>query len=1191
MEDPAVFDATHELLAGLVTDGVVDGLRIDHPDGLADPQGYLDRLASATGGAWVAVEKILAPGEEVPDDWATAGTTGYDALWRVQQAFVDPGGAAELGALMHRLTGDAPDALPALIDEAKRQIVTGALYAEVDRLADLSAEICRGDVRLRDHTRRSLLDCLVELLVGADRYRYYVVPGEAPSLDARAAFDECVARARTRLEGDRLETLDLLTEMLLGQEVGSAGRTHERRRGELVVRFQQACGAVMAKGVEDTAFYRWTHLVALCEVGGAPERFAISPEELHAWAARAQHRSPVAMTALSTHDTKRSEDVRARLGVLSELPQEWAALVERVRAATLESRAVVVDGRIENLLWQTLAGTWTEDGPIASDRLDDYLTKAMRETKDHTGWTSVDGTYEGAVLDLAHAALVSPTVREVFEAWVRLAAPGVRAATLGTKLRPAHAARCRRRLPGHGGALDRPRGPGQPAARGRARPRRPPRPGVGSGSGSGRRTHRARGREAPRDVARAARTPGAPRGVRRRGCRVPRGPVLDRQRPRVHAHRRRRPRGGHRRDAPGPRAEPPRRLGRAHRGGPGGPVDGPIHGTLRRRRCRAPGRPSGDAAGRAPRPCGGGGVTGVGQPLRLWAPHAARVDLHTADVAPMLPADGGWWVSPDPVPHGTEYAFALDGGDPRPDPRSAWQPHGVHGPSRVFDAGRHRWADADWRGRDVRGAVIYELHVGTFTPTGTLDAAAERLDHLVDLGVDVVELMPVAAFPGDRGWGYDGVALYSVHEPYGGPAALQRFVDAAHARGLAVCLDVVHNHLGPAGNYLAEFGPYFTDAHHTPWGQAVNLDGAGSAEVRSFVVGNALRWLRDFHLDALRLDAVHALIDESPRHVLAELSDAVAALAELVDRPLALIAESDLNDARTVTPTARGGLGMTAQWADDVHHAVHALLTGERHGYYVDFGSAHTLATALTSVFVHDGGWSTFRGRAWGRPVPDDVDGHRFVVFASDHDQVGNRALGDRPAARLDLGGLAIEAALVLCSPFTPMLFMGEEWGASTPWQFFTDHEPELGTVVREGRRAEFSGHGWAELYGGQVEVPDPQAESTFATSRLDWSEPEAPGHGRLLAWYRDLVALRGREPDLASDDRSRTRVEHTDDVVVLHRGAVEVHLNLGTAPVTVALGHGTPEVLAAWAPVTAAEGRLELPGRSVAVVRTIPKE
>ena len=434
VEDPEVFRATHALIASLVADGTVDGLRIDHPDGLADPRGYLDRLAEATGEAWVVVEKILAPSEELPDDWATAGTTGYDSMWRVQGVFVDPGGASELGAVMHRLTGDAPDALPALIDEAKREIITGSLYAELDRLADLAADICRDDVRLRDHTRRSLRDCLVELLVAADRYRYYVAPGQPVAADVQAAFAECVSRAGTHLEGDRLETLDLLTEMLLGREIGSAGRTREARRDELVVRFQQTCGAVMAKGVEDTALYRWTHLVSLCEVGGAPERFAISPEELHAWAARAQHRFPVAMTGLSTHDTKRSEDVRARLGVLSELPTEWSVLVDEVRAATAEHRAAAVDGRVENLLWQTLAGTWTEDGPIAVDRLQQYLTKAMREAKQHTGWTGVDETYEQAVLELARHALESPAVTDAFTRWSRATASGVRAATLGTKL-------------------------------------------------------------------------------------------------------------------------------------------------------------------------------------------------------------------------------------------------------------------------------------------------------------------------------------------------------------------------------------------------------------------------------------------------------------------------------------------------------------------------------------------------------------------------------------------------------------------------------------------------------------------------------------------------------------------------------------------------------------------------------------
>ncbi|EYR63158.1 maltooligosyl trehalose synthase [Actinotalea ferrariae CF5-4] len=434
VEDPEVFDATHRLLAGLVADGTVDGLRIDHPDGLADPQGYLDRLAAATDDAWVVVEKILAPTEELPEDWATAGTTGYDAMWRIEAAFVDPGGGGELGAVMHRLTGDTTDALPGMIDEAKREIVGGPLYAEVDRLAGLAADICRDDVRLRDHTRRSLQDCLVELLVAADRYRYYVAPGRPVHPDSAAAFAECVQRARGHLEGDRLETLDLLAEMLLGHEIGSAGRTREPRRDELIVRFQQVCGAVMAKGVEDTAFYRWTHLLSLAEVGGAPERFAISPEELHAFALRAQQHAPVAMTGLSTHDTKRSEDVRSRLAVLSELPVEWSELVDTLRAATADLRPSILDGRTENILWQTLAGTWDDDGPIDADRLTEYLTKAVREAKSRTTWTTPDEAYEQAVLDLARQVRDLPAVHDAYTGWLRRTAPGVRATTLGTKL-------------------------------------------------------------------------------------------------------------------------------------------------------------------------------------------------------------------------------------------------------------------------------------------------------------------------------------------------------------------------------------------------------------------------------------------------------------------------------------------------------------------------------------------------------------------------------------------------------------------------------------------------------------------------------------------------------------------------------------------------------------------------------------
>jgi maltooligosyltrehalose trehalohydrolase len=502
-------------------------------------------------------------------------------------------------------------------------------------------------------------------------------------------------------------------------------------------------------------------------------------------------------------------------------------------------------------------------------------------------------------------------------------------------------------------------------------------------------------------------------------------------------------------------------------------------------------------------------------PLAVWAPTATTLRA----VLPAGKDDGpDAWVSltrddagvwHGELPADTDYLFAVDDQAPRPDPRSPRQPHGIHGPSRTFDAGAFAWTDAGWRGRDVLGGVLYEIHVGTFTPEGTLDAAIGRLDYLATLGIDTVELMPIVPFPGDRGWGYDGVSLYAVHEAYGGPAALQRFVDAAHARGLAVCLDVVYNHFGPDGNYAPVFGPYFTDKHSTPWGSAINLDDEHADGVRAFIVDNAVRWLRDFHVDALRLDAVHALVDDSPRHILAELSDAVAAFTQASGRVATLIAESDENQVTTITPTADGGRGMDGQWADDVHHALHAWLTGERFGYYVDFGSEETLAHAFEHVFVHDGTFSTFRNRTWGAPVPDDVERTRFVVFDQNHDQVGNRGLGDRPSARLAPAQVAGGAALLLLSPFTPLLFQGEEWGTQRPFLFFTDHSAELGAAVTRGRRAEFATHGWAELYGPDVTIPDPQALDTFAASRLDWDEPTSPAHAPLLGWYRTLLRLR----------------------------------------------------------------------------------
>ena len=577
----------------------------------------------------------------------------------------------------------------------------------------------------------------------------------------------------------------------------------------------------------------------------------------------------------------------------------------------------------------------------------------------------------------------------------------------------------------------------------------------------------------------------------------------------------------------------------------------------------------------------------VGPRVPVWAPAAQTVELHLPSqdrLVGMIPVPGGWWTAPFDLEPGTDYAFRVDGSPNRPDPRSALQPDGVHGPSRTVDPDTWRWTDQNWAGKDLRGSVIYELHVGTFTPEGTLDAAVSRLGHLVDLGVDIVELMPLAAFPGKAGWGYDGVGLWAVHEAYGGPDALARFVNAAHNAGIGVCLDVVYNHLGPSGNYLSVFGPYFPPAHHTPWGEAVNYDHDGSQQVRAFVIDSALRWMRDFHIDALRLDAIHEIKDDAAaaatpqRHVLAELSDAVAALSIELGRPLSLVAEADLNDVGVITPPSEEppakapSLGMTAQWADDVHHALHARLTGEDQGYYGDFAEVGAWAKAYGRAFLHNGTWSTFRERNWGAPVPEDTDPRRFVVFGSDHDQVGNRAVGDRPSAILDDAALAATAALVLLSPYTPMLFMGEEWGTRTPFQFFTDHEEDdLARSVSEGRVREFAGFGW-----DADEIPDPQAAATVEASRLRWSELDEAEHARVLAWYQALTTLR-RNLDW-SQRTAWPQVDEIDDVLMVTYDDIVVAANLsGQERPAPALS----TVLLSWDPLDAAAPSLS-PGQTL---------
>jgi malto-oligosyltrehalose trehalohydrolase len=591
----------------------------------------------------------------------------------------------------------------------------------------------------------------------------------------------------------------------------------------------------------------------------------------------------------------------------------------------------------------------------------------------------------------------------------------------------------------------------------------------------------------------------------------------------------------------------------------------------------------------------------------VWAPTATRVDVEiagraypmraAADVADVAGAPGGqgWWRADVDVPPGSDYAFRLNGGEPLADPRSPWQPSGPSGPSRTYDHSAFSWTDQGWRGGPLPGAVVYETHVGTFTPEGTLDAAIGRLDYLAGLGVTAVELMPVAAFPGEHGWGYDGICLWAVHDPYGGPDALKRFVDACHSRSLAVILDVVYNHVGP-GNRLASFGPYFTSAHMTPWGPAVNLDQAGSDEVRAFVVGNALMWLRDYHIDALRLDAVHALEDHRAVHVLEELAAAADAFAASAGRPVALIAESDLNDPRLISAREAGGYGLTAQWNDDFHHAVHSAITGERQGYYGDFGSVSAIAKTLTGAYFHNGTWSSFRGRTHGRPVDVlRIPAYRFVCFVQDHDQIGNRAIGDRIAATLRAapdgagraeGLLRVAAGLLLTAPFTPMLFMGEEWGADTPWQFFTDHtDPGLAAAVSEGRRSEFAAHGW-----GRAEIPDPQDKETFLRSKLDWTQQDGATYRSLLSWYRKLIALRHAHPDLTDPRLDQVRVDHDDQArwLLITRGKLRIAANLGTNPAKIGVtpvGSPLPLLLASTSEIRPAPGAIHLPAPSFAVL------
>ncbi len=577
----------------------------------------------------------------------------------------------------------------------------------------------------------------------------------------------------------------------------------------------------------------------------------------------------------------------------------------------------------------------------------------------------------------------------------------------------------------------------------------------------------------------------------------------------------------------------------------------------------------------------------------VWAPRAEKMALKWRDqVLPMNgPNKSGWWtLVVEEAGCGDQYAFLIDD-DPTsyPDPRSLRQGDGVHGPSRLYNHEDFAWHDQLWRGAPKTGAVLYELHVGTFSEAGTFDGAIEHLDYLSELGITHIELMPVAEFAGERGWGYDGVALFATHEPYGGPDGLKRFVDACHARGLSVVLDVVYNHFGPVGNYANKFGPYLTSKHKTPWGDAVNLDEGGSDEVRRFFCDNAIMWLKDYHCDGLRFDAVHEYFDRSAVNFMEQLSTEVERLSSTLGREFYLIAESDLNDPRVIRPREAHGYGMDSQWSDDFHHALFSLLyTKEKdQGYYRDFGKLSDLHKALKHAYVYDGQYSSYRKSKHGR-LAEGLSAHHFVHFDQNHDQVGNRALGERLEQLCGIDAAKVAIGLVLAAPYMPMLFMGEEFAASTPFQYFADHEDEdMRKSVAEGRKRDFAQFGFGD------DVPNPEEVETFQRSKLNWSEVNEGKHAEMLAWTKALIKLRRCTVALNDGSMQHLLVSSDEDrrTLVMVRDEARIVANLGEQPYRFDLLEEEALTLVSREGIAAKEGKVELPGMTLAVLMTTTEQ
>jgi maltooligosyltrehalose trehalohydrolase len=572
----------------------------------------------------------------------------------------------------------------------------------------------------------------------------------------------------------------------------------------------------------------------------------------------------------------------------------------------------------------------------------------------------------------------------------------------------------------------------------------------------------------------------------------------------------------------------------------------------------------------------------------VWAPKAKKMSLQWRDQC--LPMDGpnkrGWWTLEvaDAV-CGDQYAFLLDDDPtPCPDPRSPRMRDGVHGSSELYDHSLFAWHDQLWRGAPKTGAIIYELHIGTFSKEGTFDAAISHLSYLADLGITHVEVMPVAAFAGRQGWGYDSVALFAAHEPYGGPDGFKRFVDACHATGLSVILDVVYNHFGPVGNYATKFGPYLTENRKTPWGDAVNLDEEGSDEVRRYFVDNALMWLKDYHCDGLRFDAVHAFLDLSAVHFMEQISSEVERLSSTLGKEFHLIAESDLNDPRVIRPREAHGYGMDSQWSDDFHHSLFTVLYSPKEGetgYYMDFGELSDLHKALKHAYVYDGQYSRYRKRRHGRPA-DGLSAHHFIHFDQNHDQVGNRGWGERLEHLVGLDAAKVSIGLVLTAPYIPMLFMGEEWATTSPFLYFADHDDEeMRQQVAEGRKNEFA------AFGFDGDVPNPEDNETYEKSKLNWDEQNAGKHAEMLAWVKALIKIRRRTVALNDGDMHRLEVSSDEErrTLVMAREEARIFINFGERPYTFALLEGEKLELVSREDLKPRDGFLDLPPMTLAVL------